>query len=123
MKLRLTDQSVRLRLNKVDIQSLQKENVLSVSVPLTHPDGMYFTYTLKPCSQVTTTLIKLIAHEFLIEVPAHLIDQWIVGEDVGIYQGVMTSTGQMIQLIIEKDFQCTSDPIDTTLYFTNPKVD
>jgi hypothetical protein len=123
MKLRLTDTTIRLRLNKPDLQKLQNERILSVKLPLGLSPNQQFTYSLITGNSHTSTIIHIMNNHLMIEVPSNSIDHWISSEEVGIYQEINTEDRSTIQLIIEKDFQCTSDPIDSEMFFTNPKLE
>jgi len=107
MKLRCTENSIRLRLRKSDVDKLAHEKI--VSVPIGFPKGAFLKYELR---LVTDTAIEAIFDSGLISIrlPEETGMKWINSEEVGISKDIKLPDGETLTLLIEKDFPCQSRP-------------
>ena len=107
MKLRIHQNSVRLRLSRGEVAHLQStgkiENALDVGSMGT------FTYSICVVEQFTVNCIydRSGLH---VKVPRHLAQAWMSGDGVDISAEQRLDGDKTLQIIIEKDFQCLHKP-------------
>jgi hypothetical protein len=106
MKLRCTENHIRLRLRKSDIAELSHNHSISVDISF----GIsLLTYRIVLCDQdrITATFQKGIMTVFLPHLIAH---RWISTDSVGIEEQVAFAHGPTLGILIEKDFPCLDRP-------------
>jgi hypothetical protein len=104
MKLRLDEHSVRLRLSKSDIETLDNQGSVRTFTAL--PGG-----TLEYCIETGTNLERteciLTGSALKVLLPVTQAEKWTNSEDVGIYASLPAGIdGKEVQIILEKDFPC-----------------
>src|SRR4051794_32434058 len=110
MKLRLNEDSVRLRLRRSEVDRFRSTG--SVSAAIRFPDGRTLTYQLAGSTSGEMT-VSLVADVLEVLVPLAKGAAWAAGNAVGIYGN---SGG--IEILVEKDFRRTSmaSPDDADRY-------
>ncbi len=107
MKLRCTENSIRLRLRRSDVEKLATNE--KVSVQIGFPAGSFLTYELSIGSQSSLTALfesGLIS----IALPQTVAKKWITTDEVGISDELRLPNGAALSILIEKDFPCKSRP-------------
>lgn len=115
MKLRISNQSIRLRINQDDLRQLVETGVLSAT--LGNPTLGSFTYTLQ--AQASSSIgLELNNNSIKVHVPQSHIDEWNETERVGFEQ---MASG--VRVLLEKDFQCLAERPneDESRNFKHPK--
>jgi hypothetical protein len=107
MKLRCTQNSIRLRLRKSDMQTLQTTQEVTESVYL--PGGTVFAFQLK-LSNVEAITANMEGQTIVVSIPIEAGQQWIDSNQVGFEEHLPLATGQQLHLLIEKDFPCAHQP-------------
>jgi hypothetical protein len=108
MKLRLTSDSVRLRLNQTDVAQLAQSGGLSEKVEF--PGRVTFTYGLRVSCESEQGTARFADGELIVNIPAAPAAAWMgSNKEVGLYYD-QESEGGVLRLIIEKDFQCIDGP-------------
>jgi hypothetical protein len=107
MKLRCIDNSIRLRLKRSDVDTLAKEKYLSISVGF--PGGAFLKYELRIASVKS---IEAIFNNGLISIrlPENKAMEWITSEEVGMDKEIELPDGQILSILVEKDFPCKNRP-------------
>ena len=108
MKLRCTQNSIRLRLRKSDIQKLQEEGMVRESVFF--PGGTVFSFELNINAQSTEVVADIHNGELDVCLPVQMANDWINSEQVGIETNQQLANGESLHLLIEKDFPCQHRP-------------
>ncbi len=108
MKLRCTENSIRLRLRKSDIKKLSENKVLSVSVRFPAGNALIYEIKIEDSPKVSAYFNERLVS---IIIPPNLASQWINSEQVGISENLELSDVQFLAILIEKDFPC-KDRID-----------
>lgn len=104
MKLRLEGNSIRLRVRKSDINTLQKNGTIVET--LTFPNGDVFQYQLK-INKITLDIdSQLISNILTISIPLSIATDWMQTDAVGIEKTLPNG----LFILIEKDFPCTDRP-------------
>lgn len=103
MKLRLDNNSLRLRVRKSDLQKILQTG--ATSEKLIFPSGHTFEYTLSTAA-IDTITAAYTESNILVNIPLNMAKQWINSDEVGLE--CMLSSGLFI--LIEKDFPCKDRP-------------
>lgn len=103
MKLQLTPQSLRLRLDEADIQQFAQAGELSHMLRLS--GGPDLTYTLRqlPPAAPEGLVVRYEASAIVVEVPAALARQLIDGAVISLKSEVKGTDGQFIRILVERD--------------------
>ncbi len=106
MKLRLQENSIRLRLNRSEVRELAAGGTLTEQVHFPGPAAV--EYVLQSVSRAG---VEASFHEGTIRVlaPASEIKDWANGESIGLYFEVPARLGPL-RIAIEKDLECVDRP-------------
>jgi hypothetical protein len=116
MKIRIRGNSIRYRLDKKDIQSLQEQQKVEESTTI-GAGTLHFCIKVKASGPA----VKLEPSGLHLSVPAEQIKQWIETEQVGFSLELPNPDGSVLNILIEKDFKClTERNEDESLAFENP---
>lgn len=121
MKLRLLDDSIRLRLSRADVTRVRELGVVEGRTRF--PDGSAFTFALEALPAGTAGA-ACVADRMVVWLPAGEIASW-AGDDtaVSLQREIDLPDGGRLKLLVEKDFQClTARPDeDQSDLFVNPE--
>lgn len=121
MKLRLLGNKVRFRLSEPEVYALSSIHQVQAFLPLSPMDSgnlRYAIYCSKDFHDFSMTFDK---NELKVNIPLEEVRKWADTDTVGIESQFMSQSGEMITLLIEKDFQCLSDRgEDETKLYPNP---
>ena len=118
MKIRLNKNTVRLRLNKTEVDKFGSEGYLEESTALL-PTG--FVYALELNKSIDSLKIEFESNRITIRVPHKLGNEWVNTERVGLENLVEGLNGNKIHLLVEKDFKCLDNTAeDQSDNFENP---
>ncbi len=105
MKLRLTGNSLRLRVTRSEVVRLRDHGVLEESADF--GSGEILSYRIESRAGAEPTRVDFRNGLLLVVVPSEIVRVWTFGDDVGIY----AQAGAM-GIAIEKDFHCLTRPLD-----------
>jgi hypothetical protein len=120
MKLRIHRNSVRLRLNRSDIEQLRKTGICADVIRFTPASQL--TYTLETSSRLSE--MEACYNQDIIRVllPLEMAQPWADSDQVSL--SLQPDDDSVPSLLIEKDFQCLNcdgrDPSDDADSFPNP---
>ncbi len=106
MKLRFRSNSLRLRVNQVEVRGLAAGNALEERIEF--PGGTCIRYVLEPApdqparASFENGMIRISA-------PRAEVEQWAAGEAIGIYFE-LPANGTRLRVSIEKDLECIDTP-------------
>jgi hypothetical protein len=109
MKLRCAHNSIRLRLGKSDIQSL--ESVYEISESISFGGSVKLSYLLYT-AEIDSIRAELKDNVIAIGLPLTKATEWITSEQVGIEHTISFSNGTNLHVLIEKDFPCKDTPVE-----------
>lgn len=123
MKLRINNNSLRLRLSRSDVERLMQTGVVEESTLL--GGAIPFSYRLLLDSQVPEIRTGRYAHGIQVRIPQDMALIWSISERVGVSAVEAHSGGRETTVLIEKNFTCLkprpgTDDQDT---FPNPAAD
>lgn len=116
MKLRILNNSIRLRLSKSEVQNLMEKP--SIEAKTNFPSGENLKYRLKKGNSEEVSFSN---NELVIRLDTQETEAWCRSEKVGIRKSFAIKTGPLI-VLIEKDFQCLvgDEKIDQSDQFAHP---
>lgn len=123
MKLRIHNGSLRLRLNRTDVDQLQETGICAES--LQFGAGSQLIYTLETSSQFTAIEAQYREDRIRILLPLEIARKWAGSNQISLSLGPVVGGGP--SLLIEKDFRCLHsderNPSDDADSFPNPLAD
>lgn len=115
MKIRIKGNSIRYRLDKMDIQAL-KENGRVEEQTQIGTQHLHFCVRIRE-----NTAIKLEGASVHMTIPATQAKEWMETELVGIQFDIQNPDDSVLKILIEKDFKClTEREEDDSSAFENP---
>jgi hypothetical protein len=109
MKLRLRENSIRLRLLQSEIKLLKE--IGSVSETITFNASQILIYRLQ-ISEVSEIQASFEGSEIIVEIPLQTANNWINTEQVGLEFKQKIFDAKSLSILIEKDFVCVERPLD-----------
>jgi hypothetical protein len=104
MKLRIHENSLRLRLTQKEVAQFRRSGRVDAAVYFT-PDRM-LSYSMESLPNAAEVSADFDDRAIRILIPASIATQWIDSNDVGIQASQPIGEGLQLELLIEKDFQC-----------------
>ncbi len=104
MKLRLTSNSVRLRLLRSDVQKLVESGRVEETIAFAPAAALTFALVID--AEINQPYLRHSTAELAITLPKAAARHWAETEEVGIYASADVGTGTPLDLIVEKDFAC-----------------
>lgn len=110
MKLRLLDDSIRLRLSQSDVLAADERGIVESRTRF--PDGSAFEIALRS-SNAAEASAEFDGGRMLVGVPAAELSAWANDDSaVSVHKEIGLPDGGRLKLLIEKDFQCLTDRAD-----------
>ena len=120
MKLRIVDDSLRLRLTRSEVASIERGSAVEAH---THfPGGAALTYVLE-IARVERISATFDAARIRVQLPREVAVPWAAGNDVSLHAEQPLEHG-VFSILVEKDFTCVEprDGEDQTDLYPNPKA-
>ena len=123
MKLRMRGNALRLRLLRDEVDALAKGARIVETVAFGPSPAPCFEYAIKSESTRAAVHATFNGHCVEVVVPMAIAQQWAGSEQVGIECRQPCAEGQLLEILIEKDFACLEPREDDedNGTFANPK--
>jgi len=108
MKLRFRQNSLRLRLNRREVEDLRSGGTLTEQVQF--PGDTQLAYVLEGATSRLPT-VEFRGGMIRVAVPASEVSIWAKTEAMGMYYE-LPANGSSLKVAIEKDLECIDDPQD-----------
>ena len=108
MKLRFRSNSLRLRVNRREVESLSRGSVLREQVQF--PGDAQLAYLLEK-SAVSSPQVDFAQGTIRITIPSDCIEKWARGDEIGMYFE-LPANGSSLKVAIEKDLACVDGPVE-----------
>jgi hypothetical protein len=102
MKLRCSENSIRLRVRKSELKGLKTEHVIEEKVQI---GAAVFRFVLRNSKDAVVNA-SFENGAITLHVPTKELEQWMNSEQVGIEVEQPLEEGGILRLLIEKDFPC-----------------
>lgn len=103
MKLRIQDNSIRLRLTRSEVDGLSANG--SVSATVCFPDGAKLEYSVETSALTGQPRARFSSDRLVVQIPQDIVRQWAVTEEVSITGSQPLEDGAL-SILVEKDFAC-----------------
>ena len=103
MKLRTTHNSIRIRIRKSELVTLQEHGVIVESIQF--PNGL-LRFSLEVSESQDEVKAKFEDGHVQVLISQPIADQWMTSQQVGIEREIALDNGESLHVLIEKDFPC-----------------
>ncbi len=110
MKLRLRENSLRLRLLQSEVTRLKETG--SVSEAITFGASQILIYRLQISPEAQAISAHFQNNEIIVEIPIEIVGRWVNTEQVGLKAELTVGDEKSLLILIEKDFICIDRPFD-----------
>ncbi len=122
MKLRLLDDSIRLRLSRDEVVAADEQGIVEGQTRF--PDGSVFTFALESLENSSNASASYTRDRMVVKLPAREISTWAKDDTaVSLHGELKLPRGGPLKLLVEKDFKCVSPrgDEDQSNLFQNPE--
>jgi len=122
MKLRLLDDSIRLRLSRNEVVAAEEQGIVESRTRF--PDGSVFTFALEALENDANARASYTTDRLVVKLPAPDIAAWAFDDAaVSLRSELELPQGGCLRILVEKDFRCLSprDDEDQSQLFRNPE--
>ena len=121
MKLRIRDNSVRLRLTRSEVDALREEGLVEARTDF--PGDIGFRYVLESSPASVTPGAYFSKNVMTVRLPETAVLAWATTDQVSIDGEQKLDDGESLSILVEKDFQCLTDrDEDESDMFPHPEV-
>ena len=109
MKLRLEENSLRLRLSEAEVQQFAATGRVAYTIAFGPGAGQTLLYALErlpAASPATAVQVRYEAGALAVEVPFTMAQNWTDTENIGFKEQVLVADGQELRILVEKDLDC-----------------
>jgi hypothetical protein len=124
MKLRIKGNSIRLRLGQSEVRRLLTEGVVSESTTFNLFLGQRLEYGLCTATNLPAMTASFEDSRIMVRMPASVMRNWASTDQVGVETTQVGSDGSMLNILVEKDFECIDSPHEESQEdaFPNPQI-
>ena len=124
MKLRLQENSIRLRLLQTEVRRLRETGVVSETIVFGSNPAEHLTYSLRVSENAGEISAQVSGNKIEILLPLNSAENWTDTNGVGLYAEQKISDQTSLKIVIEKDFVCVERPLDADNKdaFPHPKM-
>lgn len=123
MKLRVLDNSIRLRLTKTEVDTVNKDGLVKGRVRFAGSNT--FEYVLESSPATVKPEAHISNNRLTVRIPQLDVVQWAGSEQVSISSEQSLGDGEQLKILVEKDFHCLSprEGEDESDMFPHPDSD
>ena len=125
MKLRLRENSVRLRLLQTEVRRLREVGNVSEKIIFGVNPTEYLTYSVRVSGEALKIYAQMINNHIEIFLPIKTAEIWADTDQIGLYETQDIGDLCELEIIVEKDFECVDRPFDEDNKdaFPHPKME
>jgi len=123
MKLRIRDNSLRLRLMRGEVDALQKTGLVKASTQF--PGGRTLRYSLESSPASVNPAAFFSESEIIVRLPETAVLAWATSDQVSIDGEQVLVDGENLKILVEKDFVCLTgrDDEDESDMYPHPEAE
>ncbi|MGI9264831.1 MAG: DUF7009 family protein [Gammaproteobacteria bacterium] len=123
MKLRIRDNSVRLRLMRGEVDALQEKGIVEATTGF--PGNRSFGYSVESSPAIVTPAAFFSDNRVTVRLPETTVLAWSTSEQVSIESEQVLDDGDTLRILVEKDFICLTgrDDEDESDMYPHPEAD
>lgn len=120
MKIRIKDNSIRLRLTRPEVDRFGKEKYIEGRTAF---GNSYFTYAMR-CEDVQELSASLFENKITMHIPISIAETFIHTDIVGFQHDQIFDNGEKLFLLFEKDYKCIDGEVleDQSDNYENPSA-
>ncbi len=124
MKLRLRENSIRLRLLQTEVTQLREIGNVSERITFGINPTDTLTYSIRVSGETEKVFAQMTDNQIEVFLPINMAENWADTEEVGLYETQNIGDLSELKIIVEKDFVCVDRPLDedNKNAFPHPKV-
>lgn len=104
MKLRIKDNSIRLRLTRGEVDAVREQGIIRSKTEF--PGGREFRYCIE-CSPASVSPAAFFSdNEITVRLPETMVLAWATTEQVSMLGEQVLDDGAKLEILVEKDFVC-----------------
>lgn len=109
MKLRIEDNTLRLRLSAEEVMAFQQQGLLEtvVRLGLTSADRLVYALQRDETAVGTMPSVAYAAGRITVRLPAALADTWTTTDEVSLRGFSEVADNQQVHILVEKDLGCS----------------
>lgn len=119
MKLRLRENSIRLRLQISEIAQLRETGLVTESIQF--PNMQALTYSIRIDEKANEMSSSFENGKVSVSVPKETAKQWLETEEVGVETLQVINEDLSLNILLEKDFKCLTERANEVDMFPNPE--
>ncbi len=104
MKIRIRDNSIRLRLTRSEIEAIRDNGEITSNTGF--PGGRQFSYTLESSPASVNPAAFYSDNEIRVRLPETQVLAWTTTDQVSIEGEQLLDDGEKLWILVEKDFAC-----------------
>lgn len=104
MKIRMQDNSIRLRLTRGEVDEVQREGLVRRTVSFS--GGASLDYSLESSSVSGAAAARYTDDGIVVSIPQSLVREWATTEQVSIAASQPLGPDSALAILVEKDFEC-----------------
>ncbi|MDN3656172.1 hypothetical protein QWZ08_11075 [Ferruginibacter paludis] len=105
MKIRISGNSIRFRLKQTEVKQFGEEGEIKEELSFGMLPADKLSFMLK-AGNTSSFAISWESNQIMLQVPAALQAEWTNTDLVGFEKDIATGQGQLIRILVEKDFKC-----------------
>ncbi len=123
VKLRIRDNSVRLRLMRGEVDTLHDKGIVEAGISF--PGGRALRYLVESSPAIVNPAAFFSENEIIVRLPEATVLAWATTEQVSIEGEQVLDDGAKLSILIEKDFVCLTgrDEEDESDMYPHPEAD
>ncbi len=110
MKLRLEQNSLRLRLSEAEVTQFADTGHVAYTIAFGPEEAQVLRYSLEtlpsPSDASAVVQVRYEAGALAVEVPASLAHEWTSTEKNGFSAQILVANGRQLRILVEKDLDC-----------------
>lgn len=125
MKLRLRENSIRLRLLQSEVAQLREAGNVCETVVFGVNPAESLTYSLRVSAEAKEISAQMVNNKLEVFLPLEMAENWADTEEVGLYAEQDIGDLTKLKIVVEKDFVCIERPLDADNKdaFPHPKME
>jgi hypothetical protein len=123
VKIRIKDNSIRLRLTRAEVETMRDSGVVISNTGF--PGGRKFNYAIESSPAIVIPAAIYSDNEIRVRLPETVVLAWTSTEQVSIEGEQILDDGEKLLILVEKDFACLEPRPgeDESELFANPDAD
>lgn len=109
MKLRLRENSIRLRLLQSEIEQLRRSGTVSEKIQFNPRQTLTYTLKVSDDEEISSRFENA---EIVVRIPFDAAREWMTTDLVGLKNKQVVNDNTTLEITLEKDFVCLDRPFD-----------